>query len=75
MWMLDVIQEQTVKGKMQVETNDWWLGPFQIQLMQIFLSLGNWKLLWNLGMSDFLVHKTFLIYSHTKGTVLDLELI
>lgn len=45
MWMLDVIQEQTVKGKMQVETNDWWLGPFQIQLMQIFLSLGNWKLL------------------------------
>lgn len=73
--MLDIIQEQTVKRKMQVETNDWWLEPLQIQLMQIFISLGNWKLLWNLEMSDFLVHKTFLIYSHVKGTVLDLELI
>lgn len=45
MWMLDIIQEQTVKRKMQVETNDWWLEPLQIQLMQIFISLGNWKLL------------------------------
>lgn len=73
--MLDIIQEQTVKRKMQVETNDWWLEPLQIQLMQIFISLGNWKLLWNLEMSDFLVHKTCLIHSHAKGTVLDLELI